>query len=536
MKDKHSFRSFNISENIIDEENVEYEDDLAEFLRASPQLITFELAALTGYGRLDNRLPKVLSGLMETSIQELNLSGQKFTDEMMGKVIETMQRLPLTKLSVQDCNMTPENVASLADALESKRDSLEFLNVSDNEINDSVVKALSELIKKCTILRSIDFRGSRLSDEALGFLKEAMFINRSVVDLKFDFRTEDDTDDLEPTLEGLMNRAGFSKDEFGMLEENDDELVAPIALYWIRNKVLASKVPLTEHWKSAIDQGSMEMCQHLLNLPGSDAYLEERAPEIATIAARTTHLDLFKEIHKSFPASFSFDDFGYTEGLPPLCYAVRGARVDWIDYLFSNGASHRVCDDESTAFYVAVGIDNNIEIGDMLLKKYDADPSVGLNRVFDENNMYRELSGFSVLHTAARQAHVEAVEYLMLVMEDIHVIDYQQNSPLHIAAEGLGKKGKNEKDDDDDIEEEKDEKKRRKMLQKKKARQQKEDINNSAGYIEIIQILVRAGLDINAKNEDYKTPLTIAIEAEQLEIAKAIRALGGLETSQLPDE
>ncbi|KAJ3264598.1 hypothetical protein HDU76_012151, partial [Blyttiomyces sp. JEL0837] len=177
--------------NVIEEENVEYEDDLAQFLRSSPQLVTFELAvlalllsALTGYGRLDNRLPKVLDGLMETSIQELNLSGQKFNDEMMGKVIETMQRLPLRKLSLEDCNMSRENLAPLAHSLESKRESLECLNVSDNDIDDSVVKALSELIKKCTMLRSIDFRGSRLSDEALGFLKDAMFINRSVVDLK----------------------------------------------------------------------------------------------------------------------------------------------------------------------------------------------------------------------------------------------------------------------------------------------------------------------------------------------------------------
>ncbi|KAJ3328681.1 hypothetical protein HDU76_009503 [Blyttiomyces sp. JEL0837] len=538
MKGKDSLRSFNISENIVEEENVEYEDDLEQFLRASPQLIAFELAATTGYGRLDDRLPKVLDGLMETSIQELNLSGQKFTDEMMGKVIETMQRLPLKKLSLQDCNMSPENIASLAEALESKRESLEFLNMSLNEINNSVVKALSELIKKCTILRSIDLTGTRLSDEAFAYLKDAMFINRSIIDLKFDFRTEDEIDYLNPTLAGLMKRAGFSKDEYGMLEENDDELLAPIALYWIRNKVLASKVPLTENWKSAIDQGSMEMCQHLLNLPGSDAYLEERAPEIATIAARTTHLDLFKEIHKSFPESFSFNDNGYSEGLPPLYYAVKAASVEWIDYLFSNGVNHRVWEDDSTAFYIAVGIDNNIEIGDLLLKKYNADPLVQLyidmNSGIERANFDRELSGFTVLHIAARKAHVEAVEYLMVVMEDIHILDYHQNSALHIAAEGVGKK--DIKEDDDEIEEEKDEKKRRKMLQRKKTRQQKEDINNSAGYIEIIQILVAAGLKINAKNTDNKTPLTLAIEAEQLEIAKAIRALGGLETNQLPSE
>ena len=56
------------------------------------------------------------------------------------------------------------------------------------------------------------------------------------------------------------------------------------------------------------------------------------------------------------------------------------------------------------------------------------------------------------------------------------------------------------------------------------------------GHKEIAELLIEKGADVKAKDEGGKTPLDVAIQFKELEIADLIRVIGGKTAEELKAE
>ncbi|KAJ1548755.1 hypothetical protein HK405_015635, partial [Cladochytrium tenue] len=287
---------------------------------------------------------------------------------------------------------------------------------------------------------------------------------------------------------------GTPKDVTEVIKRIDDAIA--------RNTILISKTPLVSLWTSAISLGSIELFQHLLSLEGSDSFLRKKIFTLAFQFIENDKCDLFAQVRPLLPDYFDLsgtNDDGHTM----LSTAINGSNREFIDYLLKNDASQIAYPGDNTcAFYFAATSDGlKLKLWDQLLA-LGCDPLIALDSGAD--NSAGEYEGFVVYHIVARNGATANMRRLLeLVPGGRDARDCRQRTPLHVAAEGPNDYA---------------------GTRRKSSRGQRK---TAKAYADVVRMLAGAGADMNAADEFGRTPLDVAVQFEQGEIADEIRRLGG---------
>ncbi|XP_056592249.1 NACHT, LRR and PYD domains-containing protein 12-like [Triplophysa dalaica] len=117
-----------------------------------------------------------------TNLRELNLSRNKPGEKGMKQLSDLLKdpQCKLEKLQLAKCNITFEQFAVLATALISNPSHLRELNLNYNQLEDSGVKLLSDLLKDplCK-LRKLELENCTISDKGCAALSSALRLNPS---------------------------------------------------------------------------------------------------------------------------------------------------------------------------------------------------------------------------------------------------------------------------------------------------------------------------------------------------------------------
>jgi ankyrin repeat protein len=141
---------------------------------------------------------------------------------------------------------------------------------------------------------------------------------------------------------------------------------------------------------------------------------------VAACCASTT--DVIKLILETKKVDINVRD---KNGQTALLYAVRGNRVDNVDYLLENGADPAIHDEngDTPVHLAAAAVNKDSAILDLLLvteKKIDID---------ERNN-----AGMTALHMAFRESNFNAARFLLSKGANPNVADENGLTPLHLAA------------------------------------------------------------------------------------------------------
>ncbi|KAJ3330368.1 hypothetical protein HDU76_005835 [Blyttiomyces sp. JEL0837] len=278
LKGKSKLRSLNISGIFAEQEGEEFGMMIAKLLRFNIGLLRFDLGGMEspGHGILKSAaLDHVVEAIADSCLEEINLTGQILISDALTKLVSSLSKLPIkavnvkskrksnyhlhssTLTNIKGCSISSTDLVALIEKLNDKRDSITTLNVSENEINDSSVAAISNFIEQCTVLQSVNIRGNKLSVESMKLLKNAISKTQSVVVLTYDW-----TDDNERAIEA------------------NDELQRALG----RNQILTTKAPTVSLWKEAVRQEKRELVKHLASLSTSKQFWEAKGEEIRAFA------------------------------------------------------------------------------------------------------------------------------------------------------------------------------------------------------------------------------------------------------------
>ncbi|XP_057183868.1 NACHT, LRR and PYD domains-containing protein 3-like [Triplophysa rosa] len=152
-----------------------------------------------------------------TNLRELNLSRNKPGEKGMKQLSNLLKdpQCKLEKLQLAKCNITFKQFAVLATALISNPSHLRELNLNYNQLEDSGVKLLSDLLKDplCK-LRKLELENCTISDKGCAALASALQLNPSHLrELNLNFNA------LGPRASGLKLLSGLLKDSHCKLEK-----------------------------------------------------------------------------------------------------------------------------------------------------------------------------------------------------------------------------------------------------------------------------------------------------------------------------
>ncbi|XP_057183865.1 NACHT, LRR and PYD domains-containing protein 3-like isoform X2 [Triplophysa rosa] len=152
-----------------------------------------------------------------TNLRELNLRRNKPGEKGMKQLSNLLKdpQCKLEKLQLAKCNITFKQFAVLATALISNPSHLRELNLNYNQLEDSGVKLLSDLLKDplCK-LRKLELENCTISDKGCTALASALQLNPSHLrELNLNFNA------LGPRASGLKLLSGLLKDSHCKLEK-----------------------------------------------------------------------------------------------------------------------------------------------------------------------------------------------------------------------------------------------------------------------------------------------------------------------------
>ena len=120
---------------------------------------------------------------VNTTLQELNISMNKITDEGAKRLAEAIQiNTTLKELNISMNIITDEGAKILAEAIQVNI-TLQELNIASNEIFDEGAKGLAEAIKVNKKLQILNISSNRITDEGAKRLAEAIQVNITLQEL-----------------------------------------------------------------------------------------------------------------------------------------------------------------------------------------------------------------------------------------------------------------------------------------------------------------------------------------------------------------
>ncbi len=164
------------------------------------------------------------------------------------------------------------------------------------------------------------------------------------------------------------------------------------------------------------------------------------------------------------------------DGNTPLAIATRGGHADIVQYLLSRGADWRVLNNQGypPAAYIT---DKNAE---SLLGAF-VRHGLNINQTFGSD-------GRTLLHNAARSGYTELASLLLNLRQDPNAVDKDRETPLHYLAYSTD--------------------------------------NEKIDRVKIARLLVQSGADINARNKNGRTPLSLAVQGKCQKAALALVQCG----------
>ncbi|KAJ8007713.1 hypothetical protein DPEC_G00097020 [Dallia pectoralis] len=148
-----------------------------------PVIKTCKTALLSGCGITEEGCASLVSALKSnpSHLKELDLSNNDLKDT--GKQVSDLVKDPQCKLEtlrLAGCGITEEGCASLVSALKSNPSHLKELDLSNNDLKDTVVKQVSALVKdpQCK-LETLRLSGCLVTEEGCASLVSALKSNPS---------------------------------------------------------------------------------------------------------------------------------------------------------------------------------------------------------------------------------------------------------------------------------------------------------------------------------------------------------------------
>ncbi|XP_036447895.1 NACHT, LRR and PYD domains-containing protein 12-like [Colossoma macropomum] len=140
-------RELNLSYNEPGDSGVKEISNLIEDPNCKLEMLQLEWCGITGEGCA--ALFKALKSNPSSHLRELNLNYNKLGDAVVKQISDLLKdpHCKLEKLDMYDCSITGEACAALFKALKSNPSQLRDLNLNWNELGDSAVKELSDLLK-----------------------------------------------------------------------------------------------------------------------------------------------------------------------------------------------------------------------------------------------------------------------------------------------------------------------------------------------------------------------------------------------------
>ncbi|KAJ7998221.1 hypothetical protein DPEC_G00220340 [Dallia pectoralis] len=149
-----------------------------------PVIKTCRTALLSGCGITEEGCASLVSALMSnpSHLKELDLSNNDLKDTGVRQLFDLVKdpQCKLETLRLSGCGITEEGCASLVSALMSNPSHLKELDLSNNDLKDTGVKQLSDLVKdpQCK-LETLRLSGCRITEEGCASLVSALMSNPS---------------------------------------------------------------------------------------------------------------------------------------------------------------------------------------------------------------------------------------------------------------------------------------------------------------------------------------------------------------------
>ncbi|XP_051726853.1 uncharacterized protein LOC127500029 isoform X44 [Ctenopharyngodon idella] len=122
-------------------------------------------------------LATVLSS--KTILKELNLNNSRLLDSRVKEICEGLKKSTLKILKLSECDLTEESCSALASVLSSDSSYLKDLDLSNNNLQDSVVKLFSDGLKNNCKLEKLRLSDCSITEEGYKALASALRSNPS---------------------------------------------------------------------------------------------------------------------------------------------------------------------------------------------------------------------------------------------------------------------------------------------------------------------------------------------------------------------
>ncbi|KAJ3109782.1 NACHT, LRR and PYD domains-containing protein 14 [Phlyctochytrium planicorne] len=398
----------------------------------------------------------------------------------------------LKTLYLNDCSISSEAAAVIIPGLQNSQ--MGLLEMMNNQIDDSGASLIARWILATKTLQSINVHGNNISENSKKSILDAVIQNQSLVSFCLD------NEDVYPN-EVLWKLALNKLDESKSSE-----------LLWLR----------------ALASGQKELKDKLMKLPDAAEYKKNNWAFLCCMAAYYGDLDLIKDYLKDIgPERFS----AFVENATCTLFAMSGGNIEILFYILDNLESPHVnVEDDVPLYYYALAVASNVEMAERIATKTGV--AFNFDEAFnDQNGTFFVRKNVTALHTASLFGYHQAVEYILPKMSNVNVVDEYQSTALHAAARGKTDAKLPEILEDQGI-------RPSLALESNFIGKSKEllSVERSAkrsDHAKVIELLVQAGVDVNAKDIKGRTALDIAVLKKQSDLVKVLESLGGKRAADL---